>query len=67
MATSNGGATTGERNLTLDDLATAHFRGILGENSISYFQEIDRLLLQQRKFQQLARDYWGARVRPTRR
>ena len=30
IATSNGGA-TGKHNVTLDDLATAHFRGILGK------------------------------------
>jgi len=64
MATSNGGA-TGALNLTLDDLATAHFRGILGENSISYYPEITDSYYSS-QFQQLAREYWGALyVRPT--
>ena len=63
MATSNGGA-TGALNLTLDDLATAHFRGILGESSISYFPEISDCYYSS-QFQQLAREYWGALyVRP---
>jgi hypothetical protein len=64
IATSNGGTAT-ENKLTLDDLATAHFRGILGENSISLYPEIEDCYFSG-KFQQLVRDYWGARyVRPT--
>src|ERR1700691_5563609 len=40
MATSNGGMTA-DIKVTLDDLATAHFRGILGENSIIYYPELE--------------------------
>ena len=36
MATSNGGLAD-NFELTLDDMATGHFRGILGENSVPYF------------------------------
>ena len=54
-----------DNKLTLDDLATAHFRGILGEN-LDLALSGDRGLLLQWEFQQLVRDYWGARyVRPT--
>lgn len=64
MATSNGGV-TGALNLTLDGLATAHFRGILGEHSISYFPDIEDCYFSS-QFQQLVRQYWGAPyVRPT--
>ena len=45
MATSNGG-TTADTKVTLDDLATAHFRGILGENSIRLLSRARGLLLQ---------------------
>ncbi len=40
MATSNGGVPE-SFDLTLDDIATAQFRGILGENSISFFPELE--------------------------
>ena len=40
MATSNGGVTE-SAGLTLDDIATGHFRGILGEGSISLFPELE--------------------------
>ena len=36
MATSNGGMPE-NLDLTLDDIATAHFRGIFGKDSISFF------------------------------
>jgi hypothetical protein len=64
MATSNGG-TTAEIKVTLDDLATAHFRGILGENSITYYPELEDCYYSG-QFQQLVREYWRAPyVRPT--
>src|SRR4051794_34275970 len=40
MATSNGGMPDNV-DLTLDDIATAHFRGILGKDSISFFPELE--------------------------
>ncbi len=64
MATSNG-AMTAETKVTLDDLATAHFRGILAENSVSYYPELEDCYYSG-KFYQLAREYWSAPyVRPT--
>jgi hypothetical protein len=65
MATSNGGASAGSLELTLDDIATAHFRGILGENGTPYFRELEGIYFN-RRFLELARDYWGAQyARPT--
>ena len=64
MATSNGGMTA-DIKVTLDDLATAHFRGILGENSVTYYPELEDCYYSG-QFQQLVREYWRAPyVRPT--
>jgi len=52
-------------NLSLDDIATGHFRGFLGENSVAYYRELEDLFYNSR-FLELARDYWGAQyARPT--
>ncbi len=51
--------------LTLDDIATAHFRGYFGKNSISYFPELDDCFYNS-AFLDLARDYWNAEyAKPT--
>jgi hypothetical protein len=64
MATSNGG-TVDPAGMTLDDLATAHFRGILGKGSISFFPELEDCYYNGR-FLQLVRDYWQVPyARPT--
>jgi hypothetical protein len=64
MATSNGGVPE-NLGLTLDDVATAHFRGILGEGSVSFFPELEDCYYNS-GFLQHVRDYWGARyARPT--
>lgn len=64
MATSNGGVPE-NLDLTLDDIATAHFRGFFGKASISFFPELEDCYYNSR-FLQLVRDYWGARyARPT--
>ncbi len=64
MATSNG-VVPDRLNLTLDDLATAHFRGIFGKGSIAFYPELEDCYYNSR-FLQLVRDYWGARyARPT--
>lgn len=64
MATSNGGMPE-NFNLTLDDIATAHFRGFFGKGSISFFPEIEDCYYNSH-FLQLVRDYWGAKyARPT--
>lgn len=64
MATSNGGVPD-DFDLTLDDMATAHFRGILGEGSVSFFPELEDCYYNSR-FLELVRSYWNAPyARPT--
>src|SRR5215218_2301363 len=64
MATSNGGMPD-DFALTLDDLATAHFRGILGANSVSFHRELEDCYYNAH-FLDLVRSYWGAEyARPT--
>jgi hypothetical protein len=64
LATSNGG-TVPAGGVTLDDVATAHFRGILGKGSISFFPELDDCYYNGR-FLELVRDYWHVQyARPT--
>jgi hypothetical protein len=66
VATSSGPMRGDESaKLTLDDVATAHFRGFFGENSISYYSELDGCFYNS-TFLELARDYWGAQyAKPT--
>jgi hypothetical protein len=66
VATSSGPMRDGESaKLTLDDIATAHFRGFFGENSISYYPELDDCFYNS-TFLELARDYWRAQyAKPT--
>jgi hypothetical protein len=64
LATSNGGAPEG-LDLTLDDLATAHFRGILGEGSVCFYPELEDCYYNS-QFLEHVRKYWGAGfARPT--
>src|SRR5947209_5005548 len=64
LATSNGGVPEGH-DLTLDDLATAHFRGILGEGSICFYPELEDCYYNSRFLAQV-RNYWHAEyARPT--
>ena len=64
MATSNGGMPE-NLDLTLDDIATAHFRGILGKDSVPFFAELEDCFYNSR-FLELVREYWGAAyARPT--
>lgn len=64
VATSTGVVPEG-LDLTLDDLATAHFRGFFAENSVVYHRELEDLFFNSR-FLDLAREYWGAEfARPT--
>src|ERR1700730_5973000 len=55
VATSNGGGLD-RSNLTLDDVATGHFRGIFGEGSIALFPELEDCYYNS-GFLQLVRDY----------
>ncbi len=66
VATSSGPMREGDTGaLTLDDVATAHFRGYFGKNSISYFPELDDCFYNSH-FLELARSYWGAQyAKPT--
>jgi hypothetical protein len=66
VATSSGPMREGEAgSLTLDDIATAHFRGYFGKNSVSFFPELDDCFYSS-TFLELARAYWGAEyAKPT--
>src|SRR5215211_7704804 len=59
VATSSGTVPEG-LNITLDDIATAHFRGFLAQNSTCLYRELEDCFYNA-EFLQLARDYWGAR------
>lgn len=64
MATSNGGMPE-NLNLTLDDIATAHFRGYFAKSSTALYPELEDCFYNSR-FLDLVRDYWGAQyARPT--
>ena len=65
MATSNGGVPD-NFELTLDDMATGHFRGQIAEDSVLYFNELEDCFYNSR-FLDLVRSYWGAQyARPQR-
>jgi hypothetical protein len=52
-------------DMTLDDVATAHFRGFFSENSVLFYEELHDCFYNQ-EFQGLAREYWRAEyARPT--
>ena len=58
IATSTGMVPEG-LDLTLDDVATAHFRGFFGENSVCYHPEIFDCFYNP-QFVEMVKDYWGA-------
>jgi hypothetical protein len=58
IATSTGMVPEG-LDLTLDDIATAHFRGFFGENSVCYHPEIFDCFYNP-QFVEMVKDYWGA-------
>jgi hypothetical protein len=66
IATSSGPLRSDEEvSLTLDDVATAHFRGYLAKGSTCFHPELDDCFYNHR-FLDLVRDYWGVRyARPT--
>ena len=66
VATSSGPMREGEGpNITLDDIATGHFRGYFGKGSTCYYPELEDCFYSP-KFLELARDYWGAQyAKPT--
>ena len=64
IATSNSGGAD-KADLTLDDVATAMFRGTFGKGSICFYPELEDCYYNS-TFLQLVRDYWGAKyARPT--
>ena len=64
LATSNG-VVPEEINFTLDDIASANFRGFLAKGSVPFYPEIEDCFHNPR-FLELARQYWGAQfARPT--
>ena len=62
MATSNGGVPE-NLDITLDDIATAHFRGIFAEGSIPFFPELEDCYYNSR-FLQLVRELLGGPLCP---
>ena len=59
------GTIAGEHGLTLDDIATAVFRGFFGKNSVCFHPDLHDVFYS-RRFLELARSYWGARyAKPT--
>jgi hypothetical protein len=63
-ATSTGVVPPG-LNLTLDDVATGHFRGFFAQNSVCFYDELHDCFYNQR-FLAEVKDYWGARyAKPT--
>ena len=58
IATSTGVVPEGLA-LTLDDIATAHFRGFFAENSVVYHPELFDCFYNQ-PFTEWVKDYWGA-------
>jgi hypothetical protein len=58
VATSTGVVPEG-LELTLDDVATAHFRGFFGQNSVCFYPELFDCFYNER-FVELVRDYWRA-------
>ena len=58
VATSTGVVPEG-LNLTLDDVATAHFRGFFAQNSVCFYPELFDCFYNDR-FVELVKDYWGA-------
>lgn len=64
IATSSG-VVPENHGLTLDDIATAHFRGYLAENSCCYYPELYDCFYNP-GFIELAKQYWGAEyAKPT--
>jgi hypothetical protein len=66
VATTSGPMRDGDTgSLTLDDIATAHFRGYFAKHSTCYYTELEDCFYNA-AFLDLARDYWGAQyARPT--
>ena len=66
IATSSGPMPEGEGpKITLDDIATGHFRGYLAKGSTCLYPEIEDCFYNE-KFLDLVRDYWGVKLaRPT--
>ena len=48
-----------DHGLTLDDVATAHFRGFFAKNSVCFYPELEDVFYNSR-FLAEVRDYWGA-------
>jgi hypothetical protein len=64
IATSTGVVPEGH-GLTLDDIATAHFRGFYGQNSVCFYPEISDCFYNPTFIEQV-KDYWGAQyAKPT--
>jgi len=65
LVATTSGPMRGTAGITLDDIATGHFRGIFGEGGVPFFPELEDCFFNSR-FLELVRDYWQAQyARPT--
>jgi len=65
LVATTSGPMRGEPGITLDDIATGHFRGFFAEGSVCFFDELHDCFYNP-LFLKLVRDYWGAQyARPT--
>ena len=58
LIATTSGPMRGAGDLTLDDIATGHFRGYLAQDSVNYFDDL-RDTFYNDKFLDLVRDYWN--------
>jgi hypothetical protein len=54
-----------DHGMTLDDIASAHFRGFFAKNSVCFYPELEDIFYNSR-FLEIVKQYWGAQyARPT--
>lgn len=65
LIATTSGVVPKEHGLTLDAIATAHFRGFYGQNSVCFYREIEDIFYSSRLLDQV-KAYWAARyAKPT--
>jgi hypothetical protein len=65
LIATTSGTVPKDNGMTLDSIATAHFRGFYGQNSVCYFPEIHDCFYNP-EFLAIAKAYWGAEyAKPT--
>ena len=58
LIATTSGVVAPDHGLTLDDIATGHFRGFFGQNSTAYYREIEDIFYNERFLDQV-RSYWN--------